>query len=142
MTAKKRMLIVDDEAIVHSAVRMILRREIEIVDKMSAEEADRDLAGELEAGGFDIVLLDVKMPGVPDGVDFFRQLQAIDPAHAPAVVMMTGDPHIAKVLGSSLRTTCLAKPFSGEELRAAINAVLPDAIGPGRQPAMGIREGA
>ena len=136
------MLIVDDEAIVHSAVRMILRRELDIVDKMSAEEADRDLAGALAAGEFDIVLLDVKMPGVPDGVDFFRQLQEIDPARMPAVVMMTGDPHIAKVLGASLRTTCLAKPFSADELRAAITAVLPDANLSVRQPAVGLRGGA
>ena len=90
---RTRMLIVDDEAIVHSAVRMILRRTVDIVDKMSAEEALRDLEGELEAGAFDIVLLDVKMPGVPDGVDFFRRLQEIDEAPAPAVMI---EPEMAK----------------------------------------------
>ena len=40
-----RMLIVDDEAIVQSAMRVILRRTVDIVDKMSAEEALRDLEG-------------------------------------------------------------------------------------------------
>ena len=136
------MLIVDDEAIVHSAVRMILRRDVDIVDTMSAEEALRDLEGELEAGAFDIVLLDVKMPGVPDGVDFFRRLQEIDASRAPAVIMMTGDPHIAKVLGSSLRTTCLAKPFSSDELRAAVAAiVLPASLAPCDE-ATGIRGSA
>ena len=39
------MLIVDDEAIVHSAMRVTLRRTVDIVDKMSAEEALRDLEG-------------------------------------------------------------------------------------------------
>ena len=39
------MLIVDDEAIVRSAMRVILRRTVDIVDKMSAEEALRDLEG-------------------------------------------------------------------------------------------------
>jgi CheY-like chemotaxis protein len=116
----RRLLVVDDEPIVHTAVRLVLRREFEIVDKMSAEDALDDLETELERGDFDIVLLDVRMPGVPDGVDFFRQLQQMDPARAPAVIFMTGDPHIASVLETTMRTTCLAKPFAADQLRAAI----------------------
>ena len=33
------------------------------------------------------------------------------------MIFTTGDPHIAKVLNATMRTTCLAKPFSKEELR-------------------------
>ncbi len=116
-----RMLVVDDEPLVHRAVHMVLRREHEIVDKMSAEEALVDLEAELEQGKFDVVLLDVKMPGVPDGIDFFRRLQQIDPDFAPAVIFMTGDPHIANVLGETMRTRCLAKPFAASELREALD---------------------
>jgi CheY-like chemotaxis protein len=116
-----RMLVVDDEPLVHRAVHMVLRREHEIVDKMSAEEALVDLEEELEQGKFDVVLLDVKMPGVPDGIDFFRRLQQIDPEHAPAVIFMTGDPNIAGALGETMRTRCLSKPFAASELREALD---------------------
>lgn len=121
---RTRLLIVDDEEIVHAAVRMTLRRDYDIVDKMSAEEALNDLEDELEAGAFDVVLLDVMMPGVPDGVDFFRRLQEIEPARAPAVLFMTGDPHVASVLGSTTKAVCLAKPFSGEDLKATLRSLL------------------
>lgn len=116
-----RVLVVDDEPVVHHAVRMILRRECEIVHKMSAEEALDDLESDLEAGAFALVLLDVRMPGVPDGVDFFRRLQHIDPSCAPAVVFMTGDPQIAASLHTTTRTRCLSKPFSAEELKSTVS---------------------
>lgn len=117
---RKKLLIVDDEKLVHDVVGMALRREIDITNKLSAEAALHDLEDELERGAFDVVLLDVRMPGIPDGVDFFRHLQQIDPQHAPHVIFMTGDDHIASVIGRTTQTRCLAKPFSTSELREAL----------------------
>ena len=76
--ARKKLLIVDDEKLVHDVVVRALKRDIDITNKLSAEEALDDLEDELERGAFDVVLLDVRMPGVPDGIDFFRHLQRID----------------------------------------------------------------
>jgi len=124
MKSPRRLLIVDDEPLVHKAVRTLLRRELEIVTKLSAEEALRDLGDEIAAGGFDVILLDVLMPGVPDGIDFFRRVQEM--SSAPAVIFMTGDIHIANVLGHTTRTAVLAKPFRGQELRDTIARLLSD----------------
>ena len=118
------MLIVDDEPLVHAAVRRVLRHDLDIVEKLSAEDALEDLEDELESGDFDLVLLDVNMPGVPDGVDFYRRLRQIDPARAPAVIFMTGDPGAARALSDATRTKCLEKPFSMDELRKAIAEVV------------------
>jgi len=121
---RRRMLIVDDEPLVHAAVRRVLRHDLDIVEKLSAEDALEDLEDELESGDFDLVLLDVNMPGVPDGVDFYRRLRQIDPARAPAVIFMTGDPGAARALSDATRTKCLEKPFSTDELRKAIAEVV------------------
>ncbi|MFO0736547.1 MAG: response regulator [Labilithrix sp.] len=121
---RKKLLIVDDERLVHDVVARVLRRDIDITNKLSAEEALNDLEDELERGAFDVVLLDVRMPGVPDGVDFYRHLQRIDPARAPHVIFMTGDEHMASALGETTKTRCLTKPFSTSELREALSAFL------------------
>ena len=127
---RKKLLIVDDEKLVHDVVGRVLKREIDITNKLSAEDALNDLEDELERGVFDVVLLDVRMPGVPDGVDFYRHLQTIDPQNAPHVVFMTGDDHIASVLGGTTKVRCLSKPFSTRELREALAEFLVPAAAP------------
>jgi CheY-like chemotaxis protein len=124
MPSRKKLLIVDDEKLVHDVVVRVLKRHIDIVNKLSAEEALHDLEADLDAGVFDVVLLDVRMPGIPDGVDFFRHLQTIDPARAPHVIFMTGDDHIVKFIGDTTKTPCLSKPFSIQELRDALAGYL------------------
>jgi CheY-like chemotaxis protein len=121
MKTLRKLLLVDDEPVVHRAVRLGLGGEFEIVTRMSVEEALADLEEPLDRGVFDVVFLDVRMPGVLDGADLFRRLQRIDPARAPSVVVMTGYSQIARMGGTTLRTTCLPKPFSAEELRRAIS---------------------
>lgn len=117
--ARLRVLVVDDEPSIHVTIRRILGEELEIVDMMSGEQAVEELHNDFSS--FDIVLLDVRMPGVPDGVDLFRQLTETS---GPAVIFMTGDPLIAKALPMKTRTLCLAKPFTGPTLRAAMAQVL------------------
>lgn len=115
-----KLLVVDDEPLIHSAIRTILRRDFDIVDKMSAEQAVADIGDQFST--FDVVLLDVCMPGMPDGVDLFRQFENMP--DAPAVIFMTGDPHFAHVIPKTTRTRCLAKPFGGKALREALAEVL------------------
>lgn len=120
--ARKKLLIVDDEKMVHDVLVRLLKRQIDITNKMSAEEALDDLAHELERGVFDVVLLDVRMPGLPDGVDFFRYLQRFE--RAPHVIFMTGDDSVVGALAGATQTRCLSKPFSSSELREALREYL------------------
>lgn len=132
---RKKLLIVDDEKLVHDVVVRALKRQIDITNKLSAEEALDDLEDDLENGVFDVILLDVRMPGVPDGVDFFRHIQGIAPEHMPAVIFMTGDDHIASVLGETTNTRCLSKPFTTLELREALGDFLEAPPSSRRRPA-------
>ena len=77
----------------------------------------------LQGGGFDVVLLDVMMPGI-DGLAVLRKLR--DAGHRIPVIMLTarGD-EADRVVGLELGADdYVAKPFSPRELLARIRAVL------------------
>jgi two-component system OmpR family response regulator len=87
--------------------------------------------GQLAAGGFDAVLLDVMMPGL-DGLTVLRKIR--EAGHRVPVLMLTarGD-EADRVVGLELGADdYVGKPFSPRELLARIRAVLrraaPDAV--------------
>src|SRR5260370_17725910 len=84
MTARPRLLIVDDEAGIRESLSSILSDEGHQVEAVgSAEEAlERAAVGDLE-----VVLLDVWLPGI-DGLAALSRLQALPPP--PAVIMISG----------------------------------------------------
>ena len=86
---------------------------------------------QLQAGGFDAVVLDVMMPGM-DGLAVLRKLR--EAGHRIPVLMLTarGD-EADRVVGLELGADdYIAKPFSPRELLARLRAVLrraqPDAV--------------
>jgi DNA-binding response OmpR family regulator len=86
-----------------------------------AEDGPSGLAA-IASGGFDLVLLDVMMPGM-DGLEVLRRLREKD---AVPVLMLTarGD-ETDRVVGLELGADdYLSKPFSARELLARIRAVL------------------
>ena len=84
MSAKPKILIVDDEAGIRESLGSILRDEqYEVAAVGSAEEA----LEQIPAGDFEVVLLDVWLPGI-DGMDALGRIQAIP--RAPAVIMISG----------------------------------------------------
>jgi two-component system OmpR family response regulator len=79
--------------------------------------------GQLAAGGFDAVLLDVMMPGM-DGLAVLRKIR--EAGHRVPVLMLTarGD-EADRVVGLELGADdYVAKPFSPRELLARLRAVL------------------
>ena len=84
MSAKPKILIVDDEAGIRESLASILRDEHYDVDAVgSAEEALERIA----ADDFDVVLLDVWLPGM-DGMEALSRIQSF--ARPPAVIMISG----------------------------------------------------
>jgi DNA-binding NarL/FixJ family response regulator len=81
-----RVLLADDQALVRSGLRLILERDEEISVIGEAEHGDQavDLARKLRP---DVVLMDVRMPGV-DGIAATRRL-AGDPTFTGRVLMLT-----------------------------------------------------
>lgn len=77
-----RVLFVDDEGSVLNAITRNLNFELDITTAYSAEEALVLLNG---PGRFDVVVTDIKMPGI-DGMEFARQASVVAPG-TPFIVL-------------------------------------------------------
>ena len=71
MNAHGKILIVDDEAGIRESLGSILRDEALHVDAVESAEAGLE---RIAAGGFDVVLLDVWLPGI-DGMEALTRIQ-------------------------------------------------------------------
>jgi two-component system nitrogen regulation response regulator NtrX len=120
MNSKPKILIVDDEAGIRESLASILRDErYEVSAVGSAEEA----LAQIPAGDFEVVLLDVWLPGM-DGMEALSRIQSVP--HAPAVIMISGHGTIE----TAVRATKLGafdfieKPLSLEKIIVLVrNAV-------------------
>ena len=124
------MLVVDDDAGVRDALRLVLDEEYTVVDAAHGRTA---LALVL-VQRVDLVLLDILMPDV-DGLEILQELKALMP-DLP-VIMMTAVKTVrttvaAMKLGASDYVT---KPFQEEELLAATRRALEQRAGGPRAPA-------
>lgn len=80
-----RVLIVDDETdFLETIVNRLQKREIEATGVLSGEAA-LDL---INKTSFDVVLLDVKMPGGMDGIEVLRAIKKLHPL--TEVILLTG----------------------------------------------------
>ena len=115
-----RILIVEDEPAIAFALEADLQSEG--YDTTVVKTGD-DAIRTAEAASFDLVLLDVMLPG-KDGFEVCRQLRRNH--QSGAIILLTAKAHEAeKVLGLELGADdYITKPFSPRELRARIKAVL------------------
>jgi two-component system, LytTR family, response regulator AlgR len=113
---KLRALIVDDEAPARERLRRLLEElgDVEIVGEATngAEALDRCAA--LDP---DLVLLDVRMPGM-DGIEAARHLGALD--DPPAVIFTTAHDEYALAAFESEAVGYLLKPVRREKLARAV----------------------
>jgi two-component system response regulator RegX3 len=113
------ILVVDDDPGVLDVVAFTLRREGFEVDE------ERDGAAALEAArgrAYDIVILDVMLPGMP-GTDVCRELRAA--SDVPIVMLTARDAETDRVLGLELGADdYVTKPFSTAELLSRVRAIL------------------
>jgi DNA-binding response OmpR family regulator len=95
-----------------------------------AADGERGLAA-LARRRFDVVLLDVMLPGV-DGLEVCRRLRASPDGAAVPVLMLTArGEDVDRIVGLELGADdYLAKPFNPRELLARIRALLRRAAGP------------
>ena len=118
--ASARILVIDDEEIVHASVGRILRRAGCSTDSVySADEGIQRLRQET----FDLVITDLMMPGM-NGVELLRALRQEE--IKATVIMITGYPTIRTAL-EAMRLGAmdyLAKPFTRKELLAPVMRAL------------------
>jgi len=126
--ARTAALLVDDDARLGALVREYLAGHD--VDVTVAGDGERGLAA-LRRGRFDVVLLDVMLPGI-DGLEVCRRIRAAPEWAALPVVMLTakGD-DVDRIVGLELGADdYLPKPFNPRELLARVRAVLRRAAAP------------
>jgi DNA-binding NtrC family response regulator len=116
-----RVLVVDDEVdFLETLVNRLKKRKFEAEGVPSGEAALELLKGK----PFDVVVLDMKMPGGLDGIETFRELRKIQP-HAE-VILLTGHASVETgIEGMKLGAfDYLLKPVKFEELLAKLAAAI------------------
>jgi DNA-binding response OmpR family regulator len=122
MATRGAALLVDDDARLGALVAEYLAKHE--IDVTVVGDGERGLAA-LRKRRFDVVLLDVMLPGL-DGLEVCRRLRASPELAATPVIILTakGD-DIDRIVGLELGADdYLAKPFNPRELLARIRAVL------------------
>jgi two-component system, LytTR family, response regulator AlgR len=111
-----RVLIVDDEPPARERLRSMLT-EVEGFEVAAEAENGRRALEICDAQQPDIVLLDVRMPGI-DGLEVARQLATLP--EPPAVIFITAFDEYALQAFESEAIAYLLKPIRAEKLRAAL----------------------
>jgi len=114
-----KILVVDDEKFVRDLVRCVLK---EAGYKVLTASNGRDALDKMSHSDTDLVLLDIKMPGI----DGFQVLERIRRYSDIPVIMLTGIGEV-NTLGKALGIGAddyITKPFSKRELIARIKAKL------------------
>jgi two-component system nitrogen regulation response regulator NtrX len=120
MTSRSYLLVVDDEAGIRESLTSILKDEGYQVDAVASGE---EALARATSGDFDVVLLDVWLPGI-DGLQTLSRIQAMQ--RPPAVIMISGH----STIETAVRATKLGafdfieKPLSLEKIVVLVrNAV-------------------
>ena len=114
---KTRVLIVDDEKeFVQVLSKRLLIRDYDVTASLSGEDAIE----KVKAYNFDVVILDVAMPGM-DGIETLHEIKGIKPL--TEVIMLTGHASVETAIeGMKLGALdYLKKPCETEDLVAKIN---------------------
>jgi two-component system, cell cycle sensor histidine kinase and response regulator CckA len=117
-TQRARLLIIDDDAAVGAALKLVLSDEHEVRFDTSAKRALKLLS---EGERFDVILCDLMMPEL-SGMEFHRELANVDAELAQQVIFLTGGAFTlsAREFLDRVPNPHLSKPFNWTQLRALI----------------------
>ena len=119
MNETQRVLIVDDEPDVRTIVTHLLEQ---YGFSVEAAGDGRAMMDALKVGSFDIVLLDLMLPG-EDGLSLCRRLRSI--SSVPVIMMTAMGEETDRIVGLEVGADdYIGKPFNPRELLARVKAVL------------------
>jgi len=118
-TARGRVLVIDDDAAMGSAIELVLGDQHEVEVLTSARTA---LARLRDGARYDAIVCDVMMPGM-SGVDFHSELTRLQPKLAAQVIFLTGGAFTlgAREFLDRVSNPRLDKPFDSDSLRALVS---------------------
>jgi CheY-like chemotaxis protein len=113
-----RVLIVDDERLIATAVQRTLATEHEV---MIVERARLALEQLLGGSRFDLILCDLMMPDMT-GIELYAELMRQHPDQASRMVFLTGGPstNLARDFLARVPNAHIEKPFDSGRLRALV----------------------
>ena len=115
-----KILLVEDEEKLARFVELELKHEGYAVDKAFDGREGLEKA---EGGGYDLLLLDIMLPGL-NGLEVLRRLRKVG-SEMPVIMLTARDAVMDKVTGLDMGADdYVTKPFSIEELLARIRAAL------------------
>jgi len=119
---RAQILIVDDEALVASAMRRCLWREYDVTIVESGREACDAIA---KQGFFDVIIVDIYMPDLP-GTAFYDWLLEHYPPLAQRVLFTTGANSVEEIQDVLKHRKCplMPKPFTSKTIRDYVSSVL------------------
>lgn len=119
MTMARRILIVDDEEAITSALHTLLTQaNYEVIIARSGPEA----LALLSSSRSDLVILDIMLPEM-DGYEVCRRMRQL-PEYIPILMLTARDEPLDKLLGLEIGADLyLTKPFEPRELLAHIKAI-------------------
>ncbi|TCR63378.1 response regulator [Bosea sp. BK604] len=119
MNRSPHILLVEDDREIATLVSRFLRGHDHRVSHVTN---GREMDASLRAGRFDLVVLDLMLPG-EDGLSICRRLR--DAGTVPIIILTAKGEEIDRILGLEMGADdYLAKPFNPRELLARIRAVL------------------
>ena len=127
-----RILVIDDEEIIHDSLKRILGRQGHEVDAAFGAPEALEL---LSSQAYDLVITDLMMPEI-NGIQLMEKLRAR--GQEVPVLMITGYPTIRTAL-QALRLGAvdyLSKPFTRQELLGPVNRTLRRATAPAPGPSI------
>jgi two-component system OmpR family response regulator len=115
------ILVVDDDHGIRTGIVDYLRKN----GLRATGAADgREMFAQLDGSAFDLVVLDIMMPG-DDGLVLCRNLRAGKHRHLPVVLLTARDDETDRIVGLEMGADdYVTKPFSPRELLARIKAVI------------------
>lgn len=118
-----RALVVDDEEPVRRILSLALERRGHHVTLAADGAAALERLGEVGERGFDVILSDLRMPGM-GGEALLHEIRRLHPAMEPRLIFVTGDaasPDAARVVAGTC-ARLLVKPFDIGELIRVVEA--------------------
>lgn len=120
--SKRSILLVEDDKNIAKLVKYNLEKEGFL---LHAVEAGEDALKELFSKEYDIVILDLMLPGI-DGLEVCREIkQSEKTKHIPVIMLTAKGEEVDRIVGFELGASdYVVKPFSPRELALRVKSVL------------------